>query len=681
MKPSNVLTGTVVGRFLFGLGDGPDVNDEPDFVAARGRVTFIAGESTHPDLNAVPAPVIMLLDPVVGVFDAEGYLCTPKADGTAGTRGVKLVANENPELLVQDWTWNVTYKFESSTGVSHTIKPHGIYVYADADTDLVTAIKLPTSPGIPLEQVEAAVLRAEAEARAAAQSVQDMTALATTTLGRTFTEATVVGDELVLSRENGASVVVGDVRGLPGPAGPNTVPTDQAVAGNVDTEGTLTRAAVLAVVDGREVDTPQLADQAVEGSKIAPDAVSLAKLTPGVRDQLDQYEAQIEERPTTAVVVAETIARDQVKFSVTSGYNASPRYKYHVVRVKTGGFRPGIVGKHFADDYEKTWVPGTTFVPPRKPVAEFAARLQAPFVVNADAWGTDTAPVPGEITGLQIKDGVLYHDFSDWYKGRESLGILPTGQFRLYNAQLGDTAQTALDDGVTDTFSFGPALVKDGAAVDLTSVLSEWADMSLMRPRTILGQTSTGDVLVILVEGDNADSPGLGGQAMAALAFDQGCAQAVLLDSGGSTQAQINGAPLAMSSDVTERPVPSVLAIYAPQADLMSRRMLFTPLPLQGAVTTSNGGKYAVKLEAGGKRLLIRGSFANVLAANTVIGKLPKGAYPDEWVYKQVPVVNGAALDSAQIVIKSNGDVQITRKNSGAYVAADRYDIYVEVDL
>jgi len=71
--------------------------------------------------------------------------------------------------MVTDWTWNVTYKFDTINGIPTKIDPHGIAVPGIGAVDLPTAVKVPASPGYGLPQAEAAVLRAEAAAVSSAE--------------------------------------------------------------------------------------------------------------------------------------------------------------------------------------------------------------------------------------------------------------------------------------------------------------------------------------------------------------------------------------------------------------------------------------------------------------------------------------------------------------------------------
>jgi hypothetical protein len=170
MIPSNVSTGRVEGRFIVGVQDGPDVDSDPDFIAAQGTIDFTASVPYLPNPTADPAPVTLLKTAIRGVLDTEGYLCTMLADGSPGVRGMRLVATDDPDLLVQNWTWAVAYRFTPVNGSTPAIAAHAIALPSDTTVDLTTAVKVPASPGVGLPQAEAAVLRAEAAATDSAES-------------------------------------------------------------------------------------------------------------------------------------------------------------------------------------------------------------------------------------------------------------------------------------------------------------------------------------------------------------------------------------------------------------------------------------------------------------------------------------------------------------------------------
>lgn len=168
--PVNVDTGTVVGRYIVKVIDGVDPNQDPDAVPVRGRIVFTASVPYLPDPTASPDPVTIMTAPIVAVLDDEGYLCTPYSDtGEPMYRGVKLAATDDPDIAVQNWTWDVTYIFEPVNGHKLAIPAHGFALPSGETVDLTKVAKVPSSPGYSLPQAEAAVLRAEA----IAQSIRD----------------------------------------------------------------------------------------------------------------------------------------------------------------------------------------------------------------------------------------------------------------------------------------------------------------------------------------------------------------------------------------------------------------------------------------------------------------------------------------------------------------------------
>jgi len=187
--PSNVSTGKVTGQFIVGLLDGPDADQEPDALPASGQVIFTPSIAYAPDVTADPNPVTILQTSVVAVLDDEGYLCTP-VQGTleVAYRGVRLIATDDPDLSVVDWTWMATYSFEPVNGTKLAIPTHSFALPSGGEVDLTTAVKVPSSTGIGTEQAEAlaasaqaAALSAAADAAVAAQAAADALAAAQVT--------------------------------------------------------------------------------------------------------------------------------------------------------------------------------------------------------------------------------------------------------------------------------------------------------------------------------------------------------------------------------------------------------------------------------------------------------------------------------------------------------------------
>lgn len=117
--PSNVGTGTVVGRFV-------DINGDP----VDGEITFTASPKKLLNATAVP-PTTILPKPVV----------VPVVDGAFAK---ELVATNDVDNNPEGWTWRVEFAL---TGV--TVDPFSIPLPAGATVDLTVDSPVPPSNGVP----------------------------------------------------------------------------------------------------------------------------------------------------------------------------------------------------------------------------------------------------------------------------------------------------------------------------------------------------------------------------------------------------------------------------------------------------------------------------------------------------------------------------------------------------
>lgn len=172
--PTELSTGMVHGRFIVAVIDGNDTDQEPDAIPATGRVSFKASVGYVPVPATTEGPVTVMKGPIVGVIDSDGYLSTPHpVTGKPMYRGVKLLATDDPDMAVTDWTWTADYRFDSVNATTLTIPAHSFALPSGAVVDLTTMVKVPSSPGYGLPQAEAAVLRAEAAASRAEAIAED----------------------------------------------------------------------------------------------------------------------------------------------------------------------------------------------------------------------------------------------------------------------------------------------------------------------------------------------------------------------------------------------------------------------------------------------------------------------------------------------------------------------------
>lgn len=110
--PSNVNYGTVTGRFLLAYADGIDSGLFPDGAPAKGTVLFTPSADYLKNLSASPAPVTILPATIECDLDSDGYLL-----GSDGSRGVRLVATDDPDNNPVEWTWRVDLRLTDQADV------------------------------------------------------------------------------------------------------------------------------------------------------------------------------------------------------------------------------------------------------------------------------------------------------------------------------------------------------------------------------------------------------------------------------------------------------------------------------------------------------------------------------------------------------------------------------------
>ena len=165
-----------------------------------------------------------------------------------------------------------------------------------------------------------------------------------------------------------------------------------------------------------------------------------------------------------------------------------------------------------------------------------------------DPNGTGTGGIPD---GLVIRDGKIVWGYaSGWYHdvvGFDANYILHVGH--MYG-------QTALDLGLTSAVSFepGPVLIKDGV---IQSGL-----VGGLNPRTCIGQTADGTILLVVIEGRRPDSLGATYTEMAHLMLSYGAVNAANLDGGSSSEMYYQGEKIIRNSSfIGTRQIPTAILI------------------------------------------------------------------------------------------------------------------------
>lgn len=186
--------------------------------------------------------------------------------------------------------------------------------------------------------------------------------------------------------------------------------------------------------------------------------------------------------------------------------------------------------------------------------------FSAERTVDAEGKAARTQYVVGKAAvpaGNCVSDGVR------WSKAGKVVAMLVVAK----DGSAGLMAGRDVPDNAQEVVSGNPMLLRDG------SVAVEWRTGDVRAPRTLVGISSDGKtLLLIVVDGRSIRSRGSTHAESAEIARSAGCATAINLDGGGSSTMVARGAlaPGAIGSDLTlvnspsdgsERPVANVLGI------------------------------------------------------------------------------------------------------------------------
>ena len=189
---------------------------------------------------------------------------------------------------------------------------------------------------------------------------------------------------------------------------------------------------------------------------------------------------------------------------------------------------------------------------------QIAQSNHALFAVNGDFYGYRD-------NGIIVRNGVLYRD----KPARDMLAIFKNGMMSTINEYTANIS-ALMSNGLIDAFSFGPALVKNGAiAGDLTSVFRDSWFIQGNDPRTGIGFIAPNHFLFIVVDGRKEYySRGLTLLEFAREFYHRGCTQAYNLDGGGSSTMYFKGrivnSPLGKSGSY-QRFISDIIYIPDPQ--------------------------------------------------------------------------------------------------------------------
>lgn len=142
----------------------------------------------------------------------------------------------------------------------------------------------------------------------------------------------------------------------------------------------------------------------------------------------------------------------------------------------------------------------------------------------------------GEPLGIVIKDGELIYD------GGSSVVIGFDKDNRLIVGWM--SAKEALEKNIRDACSFGPVFIVNGKRADVSG------SGGGLNPRTCIGQTADGTVLLLTIDGRQATSIGATYEDCINILEEYGAVNAANLDGGSSTVMYYNGEVINVSASV-----------------------------------------------------------------------------------------------------------------------------------
>ena len=194
--------------------------------------------------------------------------------------------------------------------------------------------------------------------------------------------------------------------------------------------------------------------------------------------------------------------------------------KYWVAHVQT-----------FSTEQLKSALCGGTYGNPRKTTSEELASHDGIIGINGSAFSYGSGePAPGK---TMIKGGRIYNDV---YSNGNIFCVTEDGG--MFTAAAGMTTKDLLNRGVQDTYCFGPTLVENGEASEISGQFHQTSRYQ----RAAVGMVSPGDYYLVVVDGKGyGGSQGMTYQELQQVFLDLGCDYAYNLDGGGSATLVFKG--------------------------------------------------------------------------------------------------------------------------------------------
>ena len=281
----------------------------------------------------------------------------------------------------------------------------------------------------------------------------------------------------------------------------------------------LTAAFTLALLDAFVIPKAQIAVvEPPAASDIQMESPSQAE-TPSQTDQIGSESAFLGEEisaalPMEPVITATSYEDENIRIQIETVREHDTTYYVADVQVSDAAYlRTALAQNTFGRNIKDT-------------TSEMASAHNAIFAVNGDYYGFRDK-------GYVLRNGILYREtVSD----SDALLIDYHGNLSVIDqaSATGDILQNAWQ-----IFSFGPALVENGAVVVDES--SEVSKSKSSNPRTAIGQISELHYIFIVSDGRTGESAGLSLLQLAQVFKERGAVLAYNLDGGGSSTMYFNG--------------------------------------------------------------------------------------------------------------------------------------------
>ena len=189
--------------------------------------------------------------------------------------------------------------------------------------------------------------------------------------------------------------------------------------------------------------------------------------------------------------------------------------------------------------------------------SDIASDNNAILAINGDYYGARQS-------GYVIRNGSLYRNSSG---NRDALAIMKNGEFKFVTE--GETsAETLLENGALQVFSFGPVLLEDGS-ISVTE--NDEVGMAMAsNPRTAIGYLGKNHYAFVVSDGRTSESAGLSLYELASFMKSLGVSDAYNLDGGGSStmvfKGEVINTPTTNGHSNEERAVSDILYIGGKQS-------------------------------------------------------------------------------------------------------------------